>query len=162
MLHKLLSPILVALGSVVLASAASAQMPNAYGTAINAENARKVAAAALADAKKNNWTMAVAVVDTGGQLVFFEKMDSTQTGSVEVAQAKARSAALFKRPTKAFQDALAAGGEGLRILGLPGALPVEGGLPLLIDGKVVGAIGLSGGTSAQDGTVAKAGVDALK
>jgi glc operon protein GlcG len=162
MLRKLLSTITAALGTVAFVSAASAQMPNAYGTSINAENAKKVAAAALADAKKNNWTMAVAVVDTGGQLVFFEKMDATQTGSVEVAQGKARSAALFKRPTKAFQDALAAGGEGLRILGLPGALPVEGGLPLLIDGKVVGAIGLSGGTSAQDGLVAKVGVDALK
>jgi glc operon protein GlcG len=162
MFRKLLSLTILTLGTVIGASSASAQMPNAYGTAINAEQAKKVAAAALADAKKNNWTMAVAVVDTGGQLVFFEKMDSTQTGSVEVAQAKARSAALFKRPTKAFQDALAAGGEGLRILGLPGALPVEGGLPLLIDGKVVGAIGLSGGTSAQDGTVAKAGADVLK
>jgi glc operon protein GlcG len=131
MFRQLLFPIIFTLGTTIYASSATAQMPNVYGTAINAENAKKVAAAALAEAKKNNWTMAVAVVDGGGQLVFFEKMDGTQTGSVEVAQAKARSAALFKRPTKAFQDALAAGGEGLRILGLPGALPVEGGLPLL-------------------------------
>jgi len=106
--------------------------------------------------------MAVAVVDTGGNLVYFEKMDGTQTGSVRVAISKGRSAVLFKRPTKAFQDMVAAGGEGLRILRLEGAVPVEGGLPLLMDGKIVGAIGVSGGTSQQDGLVAKAGADTLK
>jgi glc operon protein GlcG len=106
--------------------------------------------------------MAVAVVDTGGHLVYFEKMDDTQTGSVAVAVAKARSAALFKRPTKVFQDTLAGGGEGLRVLRLENAVPVEGGIPLAMDGKIVGAIGLSGGTSAQDGQCAQAGVNALK
>ena len=89
-------------------------------------------------------------------------MDDTQTGSVVVAIAKARSAALFKRPTKAFQDTLAAGGEGLRVLRLENAVPVEGGIPLVVDGKIAGAIGLSGGTSAQDGQCAQAGVNALK
>ena len=98
----------------------------------------------------------------GGDLVYFEKMDGTQTGSVRVALGKARSAALFKRPTKVFQDVVAAGGEGLRILGLEGAVPIEGGLPLLMDGKIVGAIGVSGGTSQQDGVAAKAGADTLK
>jgi glc operon protein GlcG len=106
--------------------------------------------------------MAIAIVDPNGFLVYFEKMDNTQNGSVDVALDKARSAALFKRPTKAFQDALAAGGEGLRILALQGAVPVDGGLPIIVAGKVVGAIGASGGSSAQDGQVAKAGVDAAK
>ena len=142
------------------AGAAWAQMPNPYGLSITVEAAKKVAAPALAEARNNNWAMCVAIVDTGGHLVYFEKMDGTQTGSVEVAIQKARSAALFKRPTKAFQDALAAGGDGLRILGLAGAVPVEGGIPLVIDGKVVGAIGMSGGTSAQDAQAAKAGADA--
>ena len=89
-------------------------------------------------------------------------MDETQVGSVDIAIAKARSAARFKRPTKAFQDALAAGGEGLRILALDGAIPVEGGIPLVSGGKIVGAIGASGGTSQQDGVVAQAGASALK
>ena len=105
--------------------------------------------------------MAVAIVDTGGNLVYFEKMDGTQTGSVLVSINKARSAALFKRPTKAFQETLATGGDGLRVLGLENAVPVEGGIPLVMDGKIVGAIGLSGGTSAQDGQCAQAGANAL-
>ena len=144
------------------ASVARAQGPMAYGTSINAETGKKVAAAALAEAGKNGWQMAVAIVDTAGDLVYFEKMDDTQVGSVDVALAKARSAARFKRPTKAFQDALAAGGEGLRILALSGAVPVDGGVPLTVGGKIVGAIGMSGGTSAQDGQAAAAGVAALK
>src|SRR5437868_1253256 len=98
-----------------------------YGTPINAETAKKVAAAAIAEAKKNNFTMAIAIVDPNGFLVYFEKMDNTQNGSVNVAQDKARSAALFKRPSKVFQDALAAGGVGLRLLALQGAVPVDGG-----------------------------------
>lgn len=135
-------------------------MSNDYGSAITAAVAKKVAAAALAEAHRNKWAMAVAIVDTGGHLVYFEKMDHTQTGSVAVAQDKARSAALFKRPTKAFQDVLAAGGDGLRVLGIRGAVPVEGGLPIVIDGAVIGAIGMSGGTSPQDGQCAHAGVSA--
>jgi uncharacterized protein GlcG (DUF336 family) len=133
-----------------------------YGTPINVETARKVAAPALAEARKNGWTMAVAIVDPAGDLVYFERMDDTQVGSVDVAIAKARSAARFKRPTRVFQDALAAGGDGLRILALQGAVPVEGGVPLVMDGRIVGAIGMSGGTSAQDGQAAAAGVAALK
>jgi glc operon protein GlcG len=133
-----------------------------YGTPITADAAKKAAAAAIAEARKNNFTMAIAIVDPNGFLVYFEKMDNTQNGSVNIALDKARSAALFKRPTKVFQDALAAGGEGLRLLGLQGAVPVDGGLPIVVAGKVIGAIGASGGTSAQDGQVAKAGVDAVK
>jgi glc operon protein GlcG len=137
-------------------------MPDPYGRPIGVENAKKTAAAALAEARRNGWTMAAAVVDTGGHLVYFEKMDGTQTGSVAVAIGKARSAALFLRPTKAFQDVLAGGGDGLRILGLEGAVPVEGGVPLVAEGTIVGAIGLSGGASSQDGQCARAGADALK
>jgi uncharacterized protein GlcG (DUF336 family) len=148
--------------ALCLLSNAIAQMPNPYGAPISLENAKKVAAPALAEAVKNNWTMAVAVVDPGGNLVYYEKMDNTQLGSATVAIDKARSAALFKRPTKAFQDALAAGGDGLRILRLQGAVPVEGGIPLMVEGKIVGAIGVSGGASAQDAQCAKAGADVLK
>jgi len=156
---KLFIAMAIALG---LLTSALAQMPNPYGVPISLENAKKVAAPALAEAVKNNWTMAVAIVDTGGNLVYYEKMDNTQLGSATVAIDKARSAALFKRPTKAFQDALAAGGDGLRILRLQGAVPVEGGIPLVVEGKIVGAIGVSGGTSAQDAQCAKAGTDLLK
>ena len=133
-----------------------------YGVGVTIDQAKGVAAAALAEARANLWNMAVAVVDTAGLLVYFEKMDGTQNGSVVIAQAKARSAALFMRPTKAFQDMLASGGDGMRVLGLEGAVPVEGGLPLAIDGRIAGAIGVSGGTSAQDGQCAKAGGDAIK
>ncbi|MGH9236432.1 MAG: GlcG/HbpS family heme-binding protein [Vicinamibacterales bacterium] len=140
----------------------AASQTMSYGPNINLETAKKIATPAIAEARKNNWNMAIAIVDTGGDLVYFEKMDDTQVGSVQVAQSKARSAARFKRPTKAFQDALAAGGEGLRILALDGAIPVEGGIPLVSGGKIVGAIGASGGTSQQDGVVAQAAVNALK
>jgi glc operon protein GlcG len=137
-------------------------LPNPYGAPISTEAAKKAAAAALAEAAKNHWTMAVAVVDPNGTLIFYEKMDNTQNGSADVAIEKARSAARFKRPTKAFQDALVAGGGGLRILGLPGAVPVEGGLPLISDGKIIGAIGLSGDTSEHDGQCAAAGAATVK
>jgi len=137
-------------------------MPNPYGLSITLENAKKAAMPALAEAAKNNWAMAVAIVDPAGNLVYYEKMDNTQLGSANVAIDKARSAVLFKRPTKAMQDTLAAGGEGLRVLRLQGATPVEGGIPLVSDGKIVGAIGVSGATSAQDGQCAKAAADAFK
>jgi uncharacterized protein GlcG (DUF336 family) len=135
-------------------------MANTYGTSIDLSSAKRAAAAAIAEAQRNGWTMAVAIVDIAGDLVYFEKMDDTQNGSVRVAVAKARSAALFKRPTKAFQDALTATPDGFRILGLEGAVPVEGGVPIVVGDRIVGAIGLSGGTSPQDGQCAKAGTDA--
>ncbi len=133
-----------------------------YGTPISTDAAKKIAAGAVAEARKNNWAMAIAVVDTGGYLVYFERMQDTQLGSVEVAIEKAKSAALFRRPTKSFQDTVAGGGEGLRILRLTGAVPVEGGIPLIVDGKVVGAVGASGGSSDQDGRTARAGAASLK
>ena len=157
-LTKSLIALLVALSAVGVL----AQMAIPYGLPVGVENARKAATAALAEARKNNWTMAVAIVDTSGNLVYYEKMDNTQLGSATVAVDKARSAALFKRPTKAFQDALAAGGAGMRVLGLQGVVPVEGGIPLVMDNKIVGAIGVSGDSSEHDGQCAKAGSDTLK
>jgi uncharacterized protein GlcG (DUF336 family) len=162
MKKSLLISVLSLILLIVLGWDALAQMPTVYGLPINLDAAKKAAASAIAEARKNHWTMAVAITDIGGDLVYFEKMDGTQTGSVRVALGKARSAALFKRPTKVFQDVVVAGGEGLRILGLEGAVPIEGELPLLMDGKIVGAIGVSGGTSQQDGVAAKAGADTLK
>lgn len=136
-------------------------MSQSYGASITLEHARTVATAALAEAQRNNWTMAAAVVDTAGDLVYFAKMDDTQVASVTVSQDKARSAARFKRSTKAFQDMITAGGDGLRVLRITGAIPVEGGLPIVVGGKIVGAVGLSGGSSPQDGQCAKAGADAV-
>lgn len=153
---------LVLLFALSIPGSAVAQMPNAYGAPISLENARKAAAPALAEAAKNNWNIAVAVVDPSGNLVYYEKMDNTQLASAHIAVEKARTAATFKRPTKAFQDSLATGAENLRILGLPGIVPAEGGIPLLIEGKIVGAIGVSGMTSAQDNQCAKAGADLFK
>jgi glc operon protein GlcG len=138
------------------------QLSNPYGPPVGLETAKKIAPAALAEAQKNNWTMAVAIVDTAGDLVYFERMDNTQLGSVNLAIAKARSAARFKRPTKVFQDMLAAGGDQLRVIGLEGAVPVEGGFPLVMAGKIVGAVGVSGGTSPQDSQCAKIVADLVK
>ena len=154
----------VCLAAAVVLSAAPAlaQLPNPYGPPISLENAKKVAAAAAAEARKNNWNVAIAIVDPAGALVYFEKLDGTQNASVTVAIEKARTSAQFKRPTKAFQDVVAAGGDGWRILSLPGAVPVEGGVPALVEGRIVGAVGVSGATSAQDGQVGAVGVAAIK
>ena len=153
--------------ALALAMAALGQTPLVpppnlpYGVSISPEAAKTAAAAAIAEARKNNWAMAVAVVDTGGYLVYFERMPDTQLGSVQIAIEKAKSAALFRRPTKSFQDTVAGGGAGLRILGLTGAVPVEGGIPLVVDGKLIGAIGASGGSSDQDGRTAQAGASTV-
>lgn len=126
--------------------------------AIGLADARRMAAAAEAEARRNNWTMVIAICDEGGNLIYLEKLDDTQIGSIEIAQGKAATAARMKRPTKALEDAIAGGRNA--VLGLPGITPVEGGLPVVVDGRVIGAIGVSGGTSAQDGQVAQAGLDA--
>jgi len=155
--------VVLALTGAAFGQAKLVPPPNVpYGVSITADTAKKLAAAAIAEARKNNWAMAVAIVDTGGYLVYFERMPDTQLGSVDIAIEKAKSAALFRRPTKSFQDTLAAGGEGLRILRLSGAVPVEGGIPIIVDGKLVGAVGASGGSSDQDGRTAQAGVAAMK
>ena len=133
-----------------------------YGLSITNEQARTVADAALAPARANGWTVVVAIVDTGGFLVYLEKLDQTQVGSIAIAEDKARSAAIFKRPTKMFHERLARGGDGMIVLGLKGAVPVEGGLPIVVDGKLIGALGVSGGSSAVDEVCAEAGAAALK
>ncbi len=159
--HRI-SVVAVLVAVVCSVTVARAQSPMPYGAPVSLETAKKVAAAALAEAGKNNWTMAVAVVDPSGNLVYYEKMDNTQLGSAKICINKARSAALFKRPTKAFQDALAGGGLGMRVLGLEGAVPVEGGVPLVVDGKIIGAVGMSGDTSEHDAQSATAGAAALQ
>ncbi len=158
-ISRCLLTLALALGALTAASR-SADVP--YGAPIPLAEARRVIAAAQVEAAKNHWNVCVAIVDSGGHLVAFERMDSTQYGSVEVSLDKARSAAAFRRPTKAFQDAVAAGGEGVRLLKLTGGSPIEGGLLLMVGGQIVGAIGVSGATSAQDGQVAAAGVAGLK
>jgi glc operon protein GlcG len=142
------------------AVSAFAQVPQ-YGANVTLDQARKALTAAAAEARKNAWPVAIAVVDTAGQLVAFERMDNTQTASTFVSQDKAMSAAMYRRPSKVFQDAVAGGGVGLRALNLRGASTVEGGLPLTVDGKIIGAIGVSGVMSEQDSQVAKAGADAI-
>ena len=132
-----------------------------YGSSITLAQAKKVAEAALAPAYDNGWTVVIAIVDPAGHLVYLEKMDQTQVGSVGVAEDKARSAAIFKRPTKTLQDRLARGGDGLLVLRLRGAIPVEGGLPIISDGKLIGALGVSGGSSAEDEACAEAGAAAI-
>ncbi|MBY0524640.1 MAG: heme-binding protein [Gemmataceae bacterium] len=146
-----------------LASApATAQAPIPYGAPINLEQARKLIAAAEAEAAKQKWPVAIAIVDGSGHLVAFARMDNTQLGSIEVALEKAKCAALFRRPTKLFEEALVMGGANLRVLKAPGIIPIEGGLPIIHDGKVIGAIGVSGVKANEDGQVAQAGIDAFK
>ncbi len=131
-----------------------------YGSPITTELAKHVVAAALAEARANSWTMAAAVVDPGGILVYFEKIDDTQNASPRIAIDKAQSAALFKRPTKTFQDSVERGGIGLRVMRLRAAIAVEGGVPIVVDGKIVGGLGVSGGTAEQDGQCCKAALEA--
>jgi len=137
------------------------QAPSPYGRPINIDTAKKVAASALAEAQKNNWKMVISVVDRGGTRVYYEKMDDAQIGSADVAIEKARTAVRFKRPSKVFQDMVASGGAGLRALRLSGAVPFDGGIPLLVNGEIVGAIGVSGDTVDHDGQCAQAGANAL-
>lgn len=131
-----------------------------YGPDVTLAMAQKLVAAARVEAANNGYTMAIAIVDTGGNLVAFEKMDNTQVGSIELAMGKAKTANNFKRSTKMLEDAVAAGGVGLRLLAAPGMLPLEGGEPIISNGKIIGAIGLSGMQATQDGAVARAALAA--
>jgi uncharacterized protein GlcG (DUF336 family) len=133
-----------------------------YGPPITLDAAKKVMVAAEAEATKNNWAMAIAILDSTGHVVMLHRFDNTQYGSIPVAEDKARTALDFRRPSKVFEDLVAQGGIGLRTLAIRGAAPLEGGLPIIVDGKIVGAIGVSGATSQQDGQVAKAGAEAAK
>ena len=143
-------------------AAAPPPPPPAYGPPITLEVAKKVVAGAEAEAKKNNWNVVIAVLDSGGNLVLLQRLDGTQIGSVEVAREKAFSAVAFRRPTKVFEDLVGQGGANLRLLRLSGASPLDGGIPIIVDGKLVGGVGVSGVTGAQDAQIARAGIDALK
>ena len=152
--------VILALGIALCALTAGAQQP-LYGAPISADDAKKVAAAALAEARKNNFNMAVSVVDSTGHLVYFERMDTVQLASIAIAQDKAMAAVNSRRSTKSVYDEMEKGGAGLRYLSLRGFVTSEGGELLMRDGKVIGAIGMSGGSGAQDGQCARAGVAAL-
>jgi len=166
MIRKRLLSLAIGSALALTAGVAAAQTPPppppTYGAPITLEQAKKVMVGAEAEAKKGNWSMAIIILDSGGNMVMMQRMDGTQLGSVDAARDKAWSAVAYRRPTKAFEDAIAQGGANLRLLRLTGASPIEGGLPITADGKVIGSIGVSGGSSAQDGQVAKAGVDGLK
>jgi uncharacterized protein GlcG (DUF336 family) len=155
-LFKLAGVLFLALMSVT----AIAQDRPPYGPDVRLDQARKIAAAALAEAQKHKWRVATAIVDNHGFLVYFEKMDDTQTAGVQTAIEKARTAAMFRRPTKVMEDALNKGRAS--ILAFPGVTPVDGGLPIMVDGRVLGGIGVSGVNADQDAQVAQAGLNALK
>lgn len=125
---------------------------------INLDVAKQIAAAAEAEAKKNGWNVVITVVDEGGHLIYLQRMDEAQYASIAISTQKAQTAIGFKRPSKVFEDGIAGGRSAL--LGLP-IIPLEGGLPLAVDGKMIGAVGVSGVTSQQDGVIAKAGLDAF-
>jgi len=136
--------------------------PPPYGPPIGIENARKVMTAAEAEAAKNNWAVVISIIDSGGNIVMLHRRDDVQLSSIEIAQGKAKTALMFKRPSKVLDDAIAGGGAGLRFLALKDIVPLEGGVPIVLDGKIIGAIGVSGVLSSQDAQVARAGIDALK
>ena len=159
LIKKLAQGVSVLVLSLAALSATAQQRPP-YGAGINLETAKKVGAAAVAEARKNSWNVAIAIVDNHGLLVYYEMLDDTQTASATIALEKARTSATYRRPTKELEDGIAGG--RVAILGLPGATPIEGGLPIVVGGKMIGAVGVSGVTSQQDGVVAKAGTDALK
>jgi glc operon protein GlcG len=132
-----------------------------YGSPIPLSKAKRLAEAAESEASKNGWSMVIAIVDSASQVVLVHRMDHAQYGSVKVAQAKAKTAVSFKRPSKVFEEAVAKGDLGLRILATEGICPLEGGIPIIEGGKLVGAIGVSGGQSHEDGAVAIAALLAV-
>jgi glc operon protein GlcG len=161
-MKTLLLPLLMAFSICVIAqNQTPASIPD-YGDNINLETARKLLHAGQAFAKAKQWPMAIAIVDTGGNLVLLEKMDNTQLASIDVAIGKAKTANNFKRPTKMLEEAIAGGGAALRMLAVPGIFPVEGGEPIYSNGKIIGGIGVSGMQPGQDGEVVRAAIAALK
>jgi uncharacterized protein GlcG (DUF336 family) len=139
----------------------AAPAPPPYGPAITLDQAKRVMSAAELEATKNSWTVAITILDSGGNLVMFHKFDNAQLSAITTSEGKARTALEFKLPSKALDDAIAAGGAGMRLLALKDITPLQGGLLILADGKIVGAIGVSGALSAQDEQVAKTGADVL-
>src|SRR5579883_2109703 len=154
-----------ALAALITAAGSSlAQQPAGappYGPPITLDQAKRAMAAAELEAAKNSWQVAITVLDSGGNLVMFHRFDNAQLSAVTVSEGKARTALEFKRPSKALDDAIANGGAGMRLLALKNITPIEGGLPVVVDGKIIGAIGVSGALSSQDAQVAQAGIDAL-
>jgi glc operon protein GlcG len=144
------------------APAAQAITPPPYGAPITLEMAKKVMAAAEAEAEKNKWPVVITILDSGGNIVMLHRYEDAQLASLPLAEGKARTALMFKRPSKALEDAIAAGGAGLRFAALPNITPLAGGNLILVDGKIVGAIGVSGVTSAQHAQIVQAGLDAVK
>jgi glc operon protein GlcG len=148
--------IILGLSLAAFTAFAAAQERPPYGPDVNSEQAKKIAAGAVAESKKNGWRMAIAIVDNHGFLVYYERMDDTQTSSVQIALDKAKAAAMFRRPTKVFEDGIGKG--RVALLGLTGATPIEGGLPIMVGGKVIGGIGVSGANADQDAAAAAAGL----
>jgi uncharacterized protein GlcG (DUF336 family) len=140
---------------------AGAPLPQPYGPPITLAMARRVVDAAEAEAAKHGWPMVIAIFDSTGHLALLHRMDQAQLGSVAVAQGKAETAVLFRRPSKVFEDLVGKGGNHLRLLAMPGMTPLEGGLPIMLNGAVIGGIGVSGMQSSQDQQVAEAGIAAL-
>jgi len=144
-----------ALAALTVGASAQDKRPD-YGTAVNAAGAKKIAAGVVAECQKNGWNVAVAVVDNHGFLVYFERMDNTQTASMDIAVGKAKAAATYRRPTRVFMEVINKGGPATATL--PGVFASPGGLPIMVDGKVTGAVGVSGVTGDQDEQCAKAGL----
>src|SRR5438093_818085 len=166
-MEKLMSPLVGTMLVFAAASAAAqtpapAAPPPPYGLPITLEQAKKVMVGAEAEAKKNNWNVVIAVLDSGGNVVMLHRMDGAQFGSIEVAREKAYSAVAFRRPTKLLQDLIEQAGLTMRLLRVSGLSPLEGGLPIIVDGKLVGGVGVSGVTSQQDAQIGRAGVEGLK
>ena len=137
----------------------SAQQRPGYGPSIDIAAAKKIAAGVVAECQSNKWNVAVAIVDTHGSLVYFERMEDTQTASMKIAIMKAKAAATYRRTTRAFADAIAKGGPA--VMTLPGVVASPGGVPIFVGGKVIGAVGVSGVTGDQDEQCAKAGIAAM-
>jgi uncharacterized protein GlcG (DUF336 family) len=132
-----------------------------YGPPITLEQAKRVMAAAELEAAKNSWQVAITILDSGGNLIMFHRIDNSQLSAITVSEGKARTALEFKLPSKALDDAIARGGPGMRLLALKNITPIEGGLPIVIDGRIIGAIGVSGSVSSHDQQIARAGINAL-
>jgi glc operon protein GlcG len=157
---KMFTRIALGLSLAALAGAAAAQDRRpGYGTALNTTTAKKIAAGVIAECAKNSWNVSVAVVDTHGALVYYERMEDTQYASNDIAIAKAKAAATYRRPTRAFADVINKGGPATATL--PGVVASPGGNPVFVDGRIVGAVGVSGVTGDQDEQCAKAGISAM-
>lgn len=152
---------LIVATTLIFSMNAFAKSPPPYGQAITLKQAKIVAAAAEAEAIKNKWSVAIVIVDSGGNTVLLHKLDNTQHLSVKIAEGKAKTAVNLRRPTKLLQDAIAGGGGALRLLAVDDLTPLEGGIPIIVDGKIIGGVGISGVKSSQDAQAAQIGIDAL-